>query len=808
MTITFRQGALSGGGFDQDISISNDGATRLLSYDSSNAWVWNDSTQEWDNIFSQDRIPAAYVTWGGSAPSNAKSFSTNALVVAPSDSDRVYGIIKYAGGGDAAPTMIWSSDDRCVTWVDTGYTTPNATTTPRGFGPKMAVDPANPDVVYISDNAGVIHRSFDGGETWERPTALTDLLISAVATAATASNAKVLTFAATPADVQTRNNFEVWAANISRTDGITIADTVLSTTATTVTLTVNVTGAGGVQIGDTIVFGSNACIAFDPSSGTTGGLTNTIYIGWAYGASAVYVSTDAGATWTATTGGPAKVRRITCSSDGVLYACSYLQATGFETTDAGQKNVWKYASGTWTNFTSFAGSQGNVPNSVAADPLNAGHVVAIQDAGNIRMSNNYGSSWTVGSGVNARVATDSPWLATTLENWQTQGSIIFDPVVSNRLWIAEGIGAWYCTPPFTNSAITITSQNKNQQGLIVDQILKVPSGPLMVAVQDRVALRLTWPYTTEPASDTGIMTTLGSISHGWAVDYAKDDPTFIALIVNSNVWVSDDNGETWTKLTAQVPSVNAGGAIAVQTALNMVWFPANNGTPGYTTDGGANWSSSLFAGSTLSSGWSNSLFNNRHIAVADYVDPDTYYAFNFNNNSTGGVWRSTDGGANWTNMTGGIGSLLNIASANINLIAIPGKEGHLMLSGGANFNSNKKLLRSVDGGATWVSVTNTGTCWQVAAGKALDGAAYPAIYITGTLSTDADAGIFAATDFTDNTAVMPTWTRLSRAPDGNMDTPKSLCADLDSFGWVYLGFGSTGYAYGSNGVRRFRVSLA
>jgi photosystem II stability/assembly factor-like uncharacterized protein len=800
MAPAFRQGSLSGGGYDQGISISDDGSTMLLCYDSANAWIWNNSTDQWDNVFSQDRMPAGFDNWGGVSASVAAGFNANAIVCAPSDGDRVYAIVQHAGGGSIEPTMVWRSIDRCATWEDTEYRLPSRITTPRGLGPKMAVDPANPDVVYLTDAAGVIHRTDDGGDTWERPTELTDLLISAVATGATAADGNVLTFASTPADVQTRNNFTVYAANISRLNGLTIGNSVSSANGTTVTMALDIatpSAPGTVEIGDTIVFGNAAGIAFDRSSGTTGGKTNVIYIGWAYGASAVYVSDDAGATWEATVDGPAKVRRIDCSSDGVLYACSYLQAAGFETTDAGQKNVWRYQEGTWTNFTAAAvtGAQGNVWNGVAADPLNAGNVVAVRDSGTFRMSTDYGTNWTTPNPTGpVRVADDSPWLATTLESFQTNGAIMFDPVVEDKVWVVMGIGCWYFTPPYAATSISIISQNKNHQGLIVDEIVKPPGGDLIVAVQDRAALRLPNPLV-EPENDSGIMAVNGGITHGWAVDYAKSDPTFIALIANSNVWVSTDGGDTWTKKTAQIPSVNSGGAIAAQTPLNIVWFPANDAPPGYTTDGGANWSSCLFAGNTLSTGWSFSVFNNRHIMVADLVDPDTYYAYNYNSAvSTGGLWRSTDSGANWSRMHDGTG-LLKTGSQNMNMIAIPGKEGHLMLSAGSAFNNGTALFRSVDAGTTWDEVTNTDICWCVAVGKAAPGADYPTIFFSGKLTGDADLGVFMATDFTDDPEEMPTWTRLSEAPADSMDVSKSLCGDPDRHGSVYVGFGSTGYAF-------------
>jgi hypothetical protein len=343
--------------------------------------------------------------------------------------------------------------------------------------------------------------------------------------------------------------------------------------------------------------------------------------------------------------------------------------------------------------------------------------------------------------------------------------------------------------------ITITSRNKNQQSLIVNQILKPPGWPLVVAVQDRAGLLLR-SVTEEPEVDFGIMRLNGGISHGWAIDYAKNDPRFLALLVGTYLWVSSDSGSNWARCKSQVTGVNAGGAIAVQTSENMVWFPANNGTPGFTVDGGATWHSCSFAGSPLSTGWSFSMYLNRHIVVADFVDPSTYYAFNYNQGATGGVWRSIDGGATWANMTGGLGNLLGTGSQDFQLIAIPGHQGHLMFGAGSAYNNSFPVMRSVDAGASWQRVATTGSCWQVAVGRPAPGASFPAVFFSGTVPGDPEPGLFRSDDFSAAPLKMPSWTRLCHAPAGNMDKSKTLCADQDVYGRFYLGFGSSGYAYG------------
>jgi len=190
------------------------------------------------------------------------------------------------------------------------------------------------------------------------------------------------------------------------------------------------------------------------------------------------------------------------------------------------------------------------------------------------------------------------------------------------------------------------------------------------------------------------------------------------------------------------------------------------------------------------------MYLNRHIAVADLVDTSTYYAFNYNQGATGGVWRSTDEGANWTNMTGGLKTLLGVGSQDFQLIAVPGHQGHVMFGAGSAFNNNFPVMRSVDGGASWHRVTTSGTCWQVAVGRPAPGTAYPAVYFSGTLPQDPEPGLFRSDDFTADPSKRPSWTRLSYAPAGNMDISKTLCADQNVFGKFYIGFGSSGYACG------------
>src|ERR1039458_4280739 len=106
-------GALSGGGSMRSISISNDGVTKLITTDEGTAWIWNNTTNQWDNVLSQDRLPSSLNTWGqaGSA-SNAYFYGTFALQVAPSNANIIYCVLSGNGGG-ANPGIILRSSSCC-----------------------------------------------------------------------------------------------------------------------------------------------------------------------------------------------------------------------------------------------------------------------------------------------------------------------------------------------------------------------------------------------------------------------------------------------------------------------------------------------------------------------------------------------------------------------------------------------------------------------------------------------------------------------------------------------------------------------
>jgi hypothetical protein len=507
----FSQGALGGGGFVTNIVISADGLTRMVSSDVNTANIYNSSTQKWDSLISHDRVPTAYNTVTG--------MGAYALAFAPSLSSRIY-ILASGAFGSNPILSLWRSDNRGATFTDTGIISVGGDLNNRYMGPKLIVDPNNPDVVYWGNAAGLIYRSLDGGATIHDSGKFISPLAGALVTGTTnAAGTVSLPFAPTPVALQGFATHNVaYTTTICAYDATTPAAVgtgtcspqVTNITSTTVTLANNLTG-GGCLNGDLVYFGAGPVIVFDLTSGTTtlGGKTVTkgIYVGWAWGATAVWQSTDGGATFAAMGSGPNSVRRMSCSDDGVIYASDNTPRGNNVLT---AHNFWRYVTPTstntsslttgWTNFTNITGAPQNGYVASAPDPLNAGHVATTSDSGNINYSTDYGQRWSERGAGRAVYATsmgaDVQWLVNATIGSLSGGNICFDTQVSGRLWNATGIGIYFTDNAAGSAGIgpAFAPHTLDNNELIVTNIIKVPNGgPICCCVEDRTFMILTDP---------------------------------------------------------------------------------------------------------------------------------------------------------------------------------------------------------------------------------------------------------------------------------------------------------------------------
>src|SRR5262245_51105664 len=693
---------IGAGGFLVGMDIAPDG-TKVVRADTYGAYLWNTATSQWDQLVTAQSMPE-----GGALDFGEGVYE---IKVAPSNSSRLY--MMYRGS-------VYRSDNKGGTWTKTAFATlstvgPNDNY--RNWGQKMAVDPANPDVVYVGTPQNGLFVTSNGGTSW-----------------------------------QSVGGVPISAATSGAYPGIT-------------------------------------GIAFDPTSGTTGGKTNTIFAA-SYG-NGVYRSTNAGASFSLLAGGPSGgVSHGKMASDGVYYASS-----------ADGAKVWRYQSSAWTDITPAA----DFWSTVVTDPFDPARIVAIRSGGYLNISQDRGATWSGiiwgPQGHNIRVATDIPWLAWTMEDYMSEGDMYFDPTVPNRLWFSEGIGVWYADVVGIPSAVTFTSQSLGIEQLVANEVIAPPGGQPIVASWDRPVFRVSNPdaFPTTHGPDNA-----QSILMGWSLDYATTDPTFIVGLMNWGVeksGYSSDGGQTWQQFASQPPLFSNGklsGAIAAASTTNFVWVPSNNGNPYYTTNRGATWTQISIPGvpTTVETGWGWGSFLKRHVVAADKATAGTFYLYNYGPGaapSAAGIYRSTDGGATWTHVYGR--AVAPFSGYNAVLKAVPGQAGHLFFTSGQqgsagdpNPDQAAVFMRSTDGGATWTAVPNVLEVYAFGFGQAASGQTYPAIFIAGFVNSV--WGIWRSDDNAQS------WTQISNFPLGSLDQVVTIDGDKNIYGQVYVGFIGSGYAYG------------
>jgi hypothetical protein len=670
------------GGWLTGIDVAPDG-TMVARTDTYGAYIWNGA--QWQQLITATSMPAGFVT------PNSNSEGVYEIQIAPSNSNIMY--MTYEG-------YVFKSTNKGTTWTETSFApvTENTGDGYRFWGQKMAVDPANPNVVYVGTPRNGLFVTADGGSTWQ----------------------------------------SVSAVPVSLTDG-----------------SGNHPGITGIE--------------FDQALGAAGGKTNTIFAA-SYG-NGVYESTNGGTSWSAI-GGPSNVVYAAVSGTGVYYS-----------TDG--TALWSYQNGTWKRLLS--DSHWGV-ETVAVNPNNPSEIVAQAEAGRISVSYDGGATWSGYGGNYQLAATDVPWLATT-GTYMTIGGTVFNPQVPNELIASAGVGVWTTNIPtsgFTsNTPVVWTSQSIGIEQLVANEIIVPPGGNPVLASWDRPFFYINnsnaYPAIYSP--NTG-----NSLTHGWSVDYASSNPSFIVGIADN--WgteksgYSTNGGKTWTTFPSFPSGLDGkiGGTIAASSPTNIIWAPAGGIDPYYTLDSGKTWNPITLPGISSWSRFDSAYYLDVRTVTADRVLPNTFYLYY----AGAGVYKTTNGGSTWTQVYSG--QLSAYSYYNAELQSVPSKVGNLFFTGGPQSGyPNEPFMFSNDGGATWAAVPNVTQVNCFGFGAPAPGQSYPSIYIVGWVNNV--YGIWQSVDDAQS------WTQIGTYPTGNLDKIKTISGDPNIYGQVYVGFAGSGYAY-------------
>ena len=604
----------------------------------------------------------------------------------------------------------------------------------RSMGERLAIDPNNDAVVYFGTRSGNgLWRSTDFGATWSKVTSFT-----------------------------------------------AVGDYVEK--------------AGDVYLGDPdgIVWE-----AFDPTTGSAGKTTQTIYVGVATkNGPSIWRSTDGGSTWAAVPGQPTGFlpQHGVLASNGQLYVAFDNQAGPFDGTSG---DVWKLttATGAWTKISPVPSTDTNNdyfgysgltvdaqhPNTIMVSALNSWWPDTM-----LWRSTDGGTTWTriwdftSFPSRSLRYTQDisaAPWLDFGVPSsqavppvpspklgWMVSGLAI-DPFNSDHMLYGTG-ATIYGSNDLTNwdkgTPIHISVAAAGLEEMAVLDLISPPTGPPLVsAVGDDggfVHNDLTKPVEmfTQP-----IFTTTTSI------DYAEKNPAFMVRVQNStstagasNIGFTFATGSSWFGGNGSFSTNSGGGTVAAAAdASRVVWAPTNNAAPvSFSTDNGNSWTSST------------------GIPQGAIVHSDRVNASKFYGLANGTFFVSTNGGASFTAAATGLPTTAQFK-------AIPGIEGDIWLAGDPG-----GLFHSTNSGASFTQVSGVTAADSIGFGKAAPGQSYMALFAVGTIG--GVRGIFRS----DDKGV--TWIRINDDAHQYGIQNQPITGDPRIYGRVYFGTNGRGIIFG------------
>jgi xyloglucan-specific exo-beta-1,4-glucanase len=663
--------------------------TKFVRTDVGGMFRFNNETQQWTNIF--DGITKV----GNSGINNVEAFAVDKNTSGTNQ-------IIYALSGGGNKSYLCKSINNGVSWsINIGWDASiiaSGNAEWRCSGEKLAIDPNNNNVVYCGTRKNGLYNTLNGGTQWNK-------------------------------------------VNAFPKKG----------------------GAGGFSAANT---GGISFVVFDASSTTSLGgqnVSKNIYVGLID--DGIYRSNDGGASWNyldngfdTTTFNP--VRAV--FNNNRLLVATMKDGRGY----AGE--IWQFtpndnnANGVWANKTPGLQNNYGCPfysrypfNAIAVKPSSPNTVyVAIRGTmpRKIFYTNNFDAAtptWKIlttesSTGYQGSCATQfqqsvfsypDSWVNTNGYDWV--GDIGFDAVNNNSLWMTSGNGVLTIQDINANPAV-ISSVNvmKQLEILCVNTMASPPAPnavPLITASMDVFGIR----YTELDNGGAVKLDNTLDLSACISMDYSFKNPNTIVALgqtyedppATSYLLKSTNGGVNWQSIYNTSPTCTNtpwGGNIAISSTdpNNIIWVPnyktfrlgcnlqTSTNNPRFTKDGGITWNN---CNNINFSNGSFPMSLNGQYSIGKSLESDKvngnkfyYYAITNTTNYPTTLWRTVDGGNNWSQMS------LNAlpVTGGGQLKANPFVEDDIWFAPFNQFIQNsdpnptsRSLSHSTDGGATFTKLT-------------------------------------------------------------------------------------------------------
>ena len=627
-------------------------------------------------------------------------YGGESLALDPNNPDVVYiAAGKYL---DQAPGAIFKSEDRGQTWSKPLLQLPMGGNEPkRWLGERLAVDPANSNHLLFGSRQDGLWRSQDGGKSW------------------------------------------------------TFVDSLVT------------------QADDTVGISS---VVFDSQN------SKIIYA--AAFDDGIYQSRDGGVNWRSLTGGPTAARSLLLDSQGSLYAT--------------EKGIYRYQAGQWQHLQPPVKKLGKDPakaifTSLTLHPNDPTRLWAsLGESGKsaIFESQDSGNTWTKTTlGRQNQV----PWWTDFMQSQPWISSIQADPHNPGKLWLGDWYGLWQLEN-VDGPSPTWQNRVKGHEQTVTFDLIAPRQGPLLLSGLADVDGFLHQALDEPPQQRLGLWQggQQRTLSDTYSLAYSWQQPQFLVRAAGTRwneryqVTLSKDGGKRWrTASSFPKDTMPLRVAMSSSDAKTMVVMTRKS-SAFHSQDGGATWQSSEGLPQRFKGPW-----NWSQPLAADGALGDRFYYLENQKGKPSKLYRSDDGGQQFQPTSAQLP-----AAAKAVLRTVPGVPNQLWLA-----LDQAGLYVSHDGGESFAQIPSVASADLLAIVPPQSNPTDPnppGVYIHGTLAqpvqhTDTvqstEKAIYHSVDGGKH------WQRVNRKPIGNQ--PNALAVSPQVEGLIFVGTNGRGIFYGT-----------